>query len=301
MDKSTESLIDAIKQIKLLCSDSYFKSSGLHHILKNLENKGVQAGFDSRKIEDRVILSQKLINMTGLTNLENVATTVSFNDNFTFTDEVGLNEADGAYKGYLSGLALLYDFMTTIQIGDQVWMATNLNVENFCNGDPIPEAKTDEEWEKAGRNKSPAWCYYNNDRRYGVCYGKLYNWYALKDPRGLIPEGWKSPDKEDWDGLFKFLDLNMDSVDTLSFDSFLKYGRHKPQSLAKRRCYAKAPGGLRYSNGPFANVGYYGFCWSSSDENSYFELHRYLGYYVGNSYRVSFDHGEGLSIRCLKI
>jgi hypothetical protein len=46
----------------------------------------------------------------------------------------------------------------TVTIGDQVWMTKNLNVDKFRNGDPIPEAKTNEEWIKAGENKQPAWC-----------------------------------------------------------------------------------------------------------------------------------------------
>ena len=39
-----------------------------------------------------------------------------------------------------------------VKIGKQVWMAENLNVATFRNGDPIPEAKTEEEWKKAGKN-----------------------------------------------------------------------------------------------------------------------------------------------------
>jgi uncharacterized protein (TIGR02145 family) len=78
----------------------------------------------------------------------------------------------------------------TVKIGDQIWMAENLNAERFRNGDIIPEAKTNEVWENACKNKQPAWCYYENNPNNEERFGKLYNWYAIIDSRGLSPEGW---------------------------------------------------------------------------------------------------------------
>lgn len=93
----------------------------------------------------------------------------------------------------------------TVTIGTQVWMKENLNVSTFRNGDPIPEAKTDEEWKAAGDAKQPAWCYYDNDPNNGAKYGKLYNWYAVNDSRGLAPEGWHVPTDQEWTDLIGFL------------------------------------------------------------------------------------------------
>jgi uncharacterized protein (TIGR02145 family) len=89
----------------------------------------------------------------------------------------------------------------SVQIGTQTWMAENLNVDRFRNGDPIPEAKTAEEWLKAGENKQPAWCYYDNNPVNATKYGKLYNWYAVNDPRGLAPAGWHVPSKVEFEHL----------------------------------------------------------------------------------------------------
>ena len=94
-------------------------------------------------------------------------------------------------------------FSQNVTIGTQVWMTKNLDVSKFRNGDPIPEAKTNEEWENAGKNKQPAWCYYNNDPKNGEKYGKLYNWYAVIDPRGLAPNGYHIPSREEWQTLIK--------------------------------------------------------------------------------------------------
>ena len=88
----------------------------------------------------------------------------------------------------------------TVIIGNAEWMAENLNTSRFLNGDLILEAKTDEEWIEAAANETPAWCFYNNDPLNGVKYGRLYNWYAINDPRGLAPEGWRIPtDCDVWD------------------------------------------------------------------------------------------------------
>jgi uncharacterized protein (TIGR02145 family) len=80
-------------------------------------------------------------------------------------------------------------------------MNSNLNVNRFRNGDIIPEIKDDSSWIKAGESKQPAWCYFNNDSILGLKYGKLYNWYAVIDPRGLAPEGWRIPNDKDWNQL----------------------------------------------------------------------------------------------------
>ncbi len=99
----------------------------------------------------------------------------------------------GKYKAELN--IIQYN---SVKIGNQVWMTENLNVDRFRNGELIPEAKTKEEWIKAGENKQPAWCYYNNDPSNGKKYGKLYNWYAVSDSRGLAPENWRIPSDKEW-------------------------------------------------------------------------------------------------------
>jgi uncharacterized protein (TIGR02145 family) len=93
----------------------------------------------------------------------------------------------------------------TVVIGSQTWMAENLNVSKFRNGDLIPEAKTKEDWEQAGKNKQPAWCYYNNDPTNSAKFGILYNWYAVNDPRGLSPAGYHVPTDAEWTSLTTFL------------------------------------------------------------------------------------------------
>jgi uncharacterized protein (TIGR02145 family) len=93
------------------------------------------------------------------------------------------------------------------KIGKQEWQIENLNVSQFKNGDPIKEATTLKEWQKAIDNQEPAWCYYEfrsvqDDPINGTKYGKLYNWFAVNDPRGLAPKGWHIPSLDEWTILF---------------------------------------------------------------------------------------------------
>ena len=88
-----------------------------------------------------------------------------------------------------------------IKIGNQTWMAKNLDVTKFKNGDVIQEAKTYVEWKKNCKEGKPVWCYYKFNTLNGNKYGKLYNWFAVIDLRGIAPAGWKVPSNSDFETL----------------------------------------------------------------------------------------------------
>lgn len=89
-------------------------------------------------------------------------------------------------------------------IGEDQWATENLNVDHFRNGEIIPEAKSIDEFKIACFEKKPIWCYPDFNPENGKIYGKLYNWYAVADKRGLAPNFWYIPEKEAWDNLIKF-------------------------------------------------------------------------------------------------
>jgi uncharacterized protein (TIGR02145 family) len=95
----------------------------------------------------------------------------------------------------------------SIVVGRQRWMVGNLDVEHFRNGDPIPEATSDEIWMWACGYGLPVWCYYNYDSDNGIKYGKLYNWFAVVDSRGIAPAGWAVPQLHEWAELKDALEL----------------------------------------------------------------------------------------------
>lgn len=90
----------------------------------------------------------------------------------------------------------------SITIGSQVWMTNNWNGTKFQNGDTIPQVTDTTEWSNL---TTPAWCYFDNNPANGNIYGKLYNWYAVNDPRGIAPTGWKVPSYTDIDNLGTYL------------------------------------------------------------------------------------------------
>ncbi len=102
----------------------------------------------------------------------------------------------------------------TVRIGDQVWMAENLNAHYFNNGDSIPEAKSAQEWEAAWEAGQPAWTYYEEKPAYGNNYGKLYNRAAIHDARGLCPKGSHVPTDQDWRQLEIYIGLLSDEADS---------------------------------------------------------------------------------------
>lgn len=98
----------------------------------------------------------------------------------------------------------------TVQLGIQTWMTKNLDVTQFKNGDPIPQAQTDEAWQEAGFSGKAAWCYVTITNNDGVNqelkrYGKLYNSFAINDPRGIAPEGWRISTTDDWGYLEQYV------------------------------------------------------------------------------------------------
>ena len=101
----------------------------------------------------------------------------------------------------LLSLILLLSFTIKAQdvkIGAQTWTIKNLDVSKFRNGEAITLAKTNAEWELACQIGQPAWCYYENKGENGTTYGKLYNWFAVYDLRGLAPSGYHVPTDAEW-------------------------------------------------------------------------------------------------------
>lgn len=213
----------------------------------------------------------------------------------------------------------------SVKIGTQTWMTENLNVSTFRNGDPIPQVKSNEEWKQAGENKQPAWCYYENDPKNGNKYGKLYNWYAVNDPRGLAPAGWHIPTDAEWTTLENHLGDDAGKK-MKSASGWNGYGCKKcdgGSSEFKKICsackgtqsnssepnsgngtnssgFSGLPGGFRDYYGNFSYVGYYGYWWSASEGSTFFAYSRSLDSYYRNLSRNYDAKGKGWSVRCLR-
>jgi uncharacterized protein (TIGR02145 family) len=185
---------------------------------------------------------------------------------------------------------------STIKIGNQEWTNKNLNVSTFKNGDAIPEVKTDEAWVKAGEEGEPAWCYYNNDPKNGNKYGRLYNWYAVTDPRGLAPSGWHIPSDAEWTTL-------TDNLGDVAAGHKMKsqVGWRDNGNGSNRSGFSGLPGGGRFFNGAFNNIGNNGGWWSSTEASTGSAWFRYLDYINGIVSRNDYyGKTDGFSVRCLR-
>lgn len=187
----------------------------------------------------------------------------------------------------------------TIKYGKQEWTASNLNVSHFLNGDAIPEAKTNEEWIKAGTEGKPAWCYFNNDPENGKKFGKLYNWYAINDSRGLAPEEWSVPSSPDWSALVKILV----GVDVAGTKLKSKTG-WKSKNGTDKIGFAALPGGYRNEKGEFKGLGTKGQWWANSEPVEVQKSNMIFSFMLNDfSMEVSFikmKKETGLSVRCIK-
>jgi uncharacterized protein (TIGR02145 family) len=184
----------------------------------------------------------------------------------------------------------------SIRIGKQNWMGVNLDVAKFRNGDLVPEARTNEAWMNAGNAGQPAWCYYENKPENGLAYGKLYNWYAINDPRGLAPSGWHIPTDAEWRETTLFLG----GEDAAGTKMKTPAGWTHDGNGTNESGFSGLPAGSRDRYGEFVYVGRIAYWWTSTSYDLDFAWYRVIDespYYV---YRTNFYKQNGYSLRCIK-
>jgi uncharacterized protein (TIGR02145 family) len=221
------------------------------------------------------------------------------------------NNPSGAAVNYGRGVDQEGKPFKTVKIGSQTWMAENLNVGHFNNGDPIPEVKDNEEWVKAGLKKEPAWCYYKNITSFGKKYGRLYNGYAVSDPRGLAPKGWHIPVNEEFNILRKSVGYNSDVLKAVGqYHNVVKPFSHGDDKYHLRNAGTNKTGftaylaGCRGTHGFFNDLDVVTQYWSSSVS---LENNKIIRLYLVDSdsvlwIRVSDNSAiiNGFSVRCVK-
>lgn len=182
-----------------------------------------------------------------------------------------------------------------IVIGTQTWAEANLNVSTFRNGDSIPRARTNDEWKAAGESGKPAWCYYNNDPKNGPRYGKLYNWYAVNDPRGLAPAGWSVPEEADWGKLIYYLGGPGVAGDKMKSIS----GWNEDYNGHNQSGFNGLPGGYRDDIGSFYKIGNVATWWSSTESKANKAIDFYLSRTSSADRSIS-PKQLGESVRCIR-
>ena len=198
----------------------------------------------------------------------------------------------------------------TIQIGNQLWMAENLKVTHYNNGDEIPTGYNISEWNTIWDD---AYAVYDDDLSNVEYYGNLYNWYAVDDSRGICPENYHIPTDDEWYILLEYLGGSsygsgenwiiaggkMKDVGTIEDGDGLWYAPN--EGANNESDFTAIPAGFRLNDGEYYESGYYSIFWSSTAEyytNAFFMW--YLLHDDARLYRGLFDSQTGLSVRCLK-
>lgn len=183
----------------------------------------------------------------------------------------------------------------TVQLGSQVWMSENLSVENFRNGDRIAQAKTKHEWEKLCREGKPAWSYPVNNKDNDKKYGKLYNWYAVSDPRGIAPAGYHVASDEEWSILTDYLGGEIFAALKLRVSAIPGTEMENSESG-----FSGLPAGGCKSDGTFFGFGSRGYWWTSTSINEEYAWIRQLDYTQSAINSLTFHKQSGLTVRCIK-
>ena len=190
----------------------------------------------------------------------------------------------------------IYD-TASVTICNQVWRIYNLSVSTYRNGDSIPQVTDGAQWSAL---TTGAWCWYNNDSAtYASTYGKLYNWYAVNDARGLAPLGWHVPSQAEWSTLSTCLGGDAVAGGKMKEEGLVHW--FSPNNGADNSSgFTGLPGGARSFNGSFSFLGNYGYFWTSTQFSAGNAWNRYLLYSGSNLNTDIVNEPAGFSVRCLK-
>jgi uncharacterized protein (TIGR02145 family) len=190
----------------------------------------------------------------------------------------------------------------TIVIGTQEWMAENLNTGTYRNGEPIPTGLSDIQWNTAGTASGifGACANFNNNEQNSCPFGKLYNFYAVTDPRNLCPTGWHVPTDDEWTILTSFLGGEEIAGGKMK-STGLQYWNSPNQDASNESGFSGLAGGMRYNFGLFDLSGFFGLWWSSTSlDGGGLAWFRSLSYSTEDIQRGNNSWEFGYSIRCLK-
>lgn len=184
---------------------------------------------------------------------------------------------------------------TIIEIGSQKWMKENLKTTKYRDGSSIPNLTNDAAWTGS---TSGAWCYYENEASNNDPYGKLYNYYAVQDPRNLAPAGWHVATESDINTLISFLGGETVAGGKLKESGTTHWAT--PNTGANNSSgFTAMPGGNRFNNGSFYQKNSEGSFWISSSGTGD-PKYLYLTFNSGQSFVYTNLKKLGYSVRCVK-
>jgi len=185
---------------------------------------------------------------------------------------------------------------STVTICSQVWMTKSLDLTTYRNGDPIPEVTDPVQWKNL---TTGAWTYVNGDPATNATYGKIYNWYAVNDPRGLAPAGWHVPSKTEFTMLATCLGGEYIAGGPLKTTGTTDW--MAPNTGATNSSgFSALPGGKRSNLGIYNGFGTNGALWTSTEQSAGNSWAFSLSYSAISSSFTNPEKMEGLPVRCVR-
>ena len=185
----------------------------------------------------------------------------------------------------------------TVKIGTQVWMAENLRVIHYRNGDSIPNVADRVDWSAL---TTGAYCEYNNNMSNVATYGRLYNWYAVSDGRNIAPAGWHVPTDAEWWTLLDSLGGDVAAGGKMK-EADTTHWLAPNTGATNESGFSALPGGYRdFLSGYCYSMGTYAYFWSSTEDGSYSAWYRALSFNYSDLFGSSYYRGNGFSVRCVR-
>jgi uncharacterized protein (TIGR02145 family) len=181
----------------------------------------------------------------------------------------------------------------TVTIGSQTWLAKNLKVTKFNNGDAIPLVTDTAEWRKF---TTPGYCWYNNDPDLNKDnYGALYNWFSASYGK-LCPAGWHVPTDQEMTTLTQYVGSyggkKLTETGISGWDYSIQNGASNETGFSAK------PGGSRAVDGTYGGSYLWCYLWTNTATNQDSAFIRYIDSYSVD--RWAMNKKTGLSVRCLK-
>jgi uncharacterized protein (TIGR02145 family) len=185
----------------------------------------------------------------------------------------------------------------TVVLDNKTWMAENLRVTKYKNGESIETTNSILDISKVSEPKY-FWSYNGKDSLSKI-YGYLYTWYVIQDPRGVCPEGFHVPSDQEWISLINSLDGNIEAGAKMKETDFVHW--MKPNANATNESgFTALPGGYRDQDGNYYVLGFRGYWWSSKKNYVVMAWNSGLIYNNDILERLDFLKKNGLSVRCVK-
>jgi uncharacterized protein (TIGR02145 family) len=206
----------------------------------------------------------------------------SYGNQLTFTTQPVLDTIGNQY--------------TTITINGKEWFKENLKTTKYADGTDILNVTDNASWFNLVSGQG-AWANYANDGANDAIYGKLYNWFAVSDVKGLCPTGWHVATDADWTSLTANYGLDAAAGNELKATTLWT----TPNSNSNSSGFGAQPGGGR-SPGGFGDINAKGFWWTSTPDPADTDKAyvRSMQYNFDSVLRNTEDNKYGFSVRCVK-